>query len=46
MYIYIYSLLHLECHFSTFKSQSSIKFSASLLPRSVAKRPTRLRLEI
>ena len=41
----IYSLLHLECHVFILKSQSTIQFSRSLLPRSVEKRPRRLRLE-
>ena len=41
-----YSLLHLECHFFNLKSQSMFKFSRSLLPRSVANRPMRLRLEM
>jgi len=41
-----YSLLHLECHFFNLQSQSIILFSRSLLPRSVEKRPRRLRLEI
>jgi len=42
----MYSLIHLECHFFILKSQSMIKFSRSLLPRSVEKRPRRLGLEI
>jgi len=47
MYIYyMYSLLHLECHFFILESQSTIYFSRSLLPRSFEKRPRRLRLEI
>ena len=41
-----YSLLHLECHFFNFKSQSIIYVSRSLLPRSVEKRQMRKRLEI
>ena len=36
-------LLHLECHCFNLKSQSIIEFSRSLLPRSVEKRPMRLR---
>jgi len=40
------SLLHLERHFSNLNTQSTILFSSSLLPRSVEKRPMRLRLEI
>jgi len=41
-----YCLLHSECHFFILYSQSMILFSRSLLPRSVEKRPRRLRLEI
>ena len=41
----VYSLLHLECHFCKLKTESIIQFSTSLLPRSVAKRPIRLRWE-
>ena len=41
-----YSLLHLECQFFSLKSQWLISSSRSLLPRSVEKRPMRLRLEI
>jgi len=41
-----YSLLYLECHFFILKSQTMFLFSRSLLPRSVEKRPRRLRLEI
>ena len=40
------SLMHPENHFFSHKSQSMIEFSRSLLPCSVEKRPTRLRLEI
>ena len=40
-----YSLLHLGCHLFIFKSQLMISLSRSLLPRSVKKRPRRLRLE-
>ena len=40
-----YSLLQLECHFFSLKSQWMIWFSSSLLPLSVYKRPMRLRLE-
>jgi len=43
--IFIYSLLHLECHISNLKGQLSIEFSMSLSPRSVAKRQTRWRLK-
>ena len=42
----IFSLLHLECHFFNLESQSMFYFARSLLPRSVEKRPMRLRLEI
>ena len=45
-FISTYTLLHLECHFFNLESQSRIEFSRSLLPRSVEKRPMRLRLEI
>jgi len=41
----IYSLLHVGCHFFNLKSQSIFNFSWSLLPRSVEKKPIRLRLE-
>jgi len=41
-----YSLLHFQCHFFILYFQSMILFSKSLLPRSVEKRPKRLRLEI
>jgi len=41
-----YSLQHLERHFFNLKSQSRIFFSRSLSPRSVEKRPMRLRMEI
>jgi len=44
--VHIYSLLHLECRFFIFNSQSMIWFARSLLPRSVEKRPKRLRLGI
>jgi len=40
-----YSLLHLECRFFILKSQLMFWFSRSLLPRSVEKRPRRLRLK-
>ena len=40
----MYSLLHLECHFFKLKSQSMFWFSRSFLPRSVEKRPMKLRL--
>ena len=43
---YNYSILHFECHFLNFKSQSTIPFSRSCLPRSVEKGPIRLRLEM
>jgi len=42
----MYSLLHLACHSFNLQSPSMIWFSTSLLPRSVEKRPRRLRLEI
>ena len=45
-YIHRYSLLHLEYLSFNLESQSIISFSRSLLPRSVEKRPMRLRLEI
>ena len=41
-----HSLLHLECHFFSRTSLSLIVFARFLLPRFVAKRPMRLRLEI
>ena len=41
----LYSLLYLECHFFNLKSQPMFKFCRSLWPRSVEKRPMRLRLE-
>jgi len=37
--------VHLECHFFILESQSPISFSRSLLPSSIEKRPTRMRLE-
>ena len=36
----------LECHFFILKSQSMTEFLRSLLPRSIEKRPRRLRLRI
>jgi len=41
-----YNLLYLECDFFVLISQSMIRVSKSLLPRSVEKRPVGLRLEI
>jgi len=41
-----YNILHSECHFFIFKSQSMIYFFKSLSPLSIEKRPRRLKLEI
>jgi len=43
---HIYNLLHLEFYFFILKYQSMFRFSTSRLPRSVGKRPRRLRLVI